>query len=218
MPIYELDHTNRFPPVHLSEPDGLLAIGGDLSPSRLLNAYRSGIFPWYNEPPILWYCPDPRFVLFPGELYVSKSMLQLFKKKAFVVTINKCFAEVMRNCKTVPRKDQDGTWISEEIIQAYSKLHEMGLAHSVEVWKDSELVGGLYGVLLGKVFFGESMFSRSSNASKYGFLSYVHYLQEQGVAMIDCQIYSEHLASLGARMIERNLFISLLDELIPKSE
>ncbi|MBC7829581.1 MAG: leucyl/phenylalanyl-tRNA--protein transferase [Chitinophagaceae bacterium] len=210
MPLFALDKQLAFPPVHLAEPDGLLAVGGDLSPERLLLAYRNGIFPWYEGNHILWWCPDPRFVLFPEELKISKSMKSLLKKKAFEFTINKAFSEVINNCKTISRREQDGTWISDEVKLAYTLLHKLGYAHSSEVWHDGELAGGLYGVRLGNIFFGESMFSKMSNASKYAFISYVQHLKADGVEMVDCQVYTEHLESLGARMIERENFIQQL--------
>lgn len=212
MPLFALDTDLYFPPVHLAEPDGLLAMGGDLSQERLLLAYHHGIFPWYEGRYILWWCPDPRFVLFPAELKVSKSMQQLLKKEAFTFTVNKAFAQVINHCKTIPRHDQAGTWISKDVAAAYTKLHEAGYAHSAEVWLNGELVGGLYGVRLGKVFFGESMFSKVSNASKYAFISYVQQLIQESVQLIDCQVYTAHLESLGARMIPRKDFIALLQQ------
>lgn len=214
MPLFALDTDLYFPPVHLAEPDGLLAIGGDLSQERLLLAYHHGIFPWYEGKYILWWCPDPRFVLFPAELKVSKSMQQLLKKEAFTFTINKAFSQVIHHCKTIPRHDQAGTWISSDVAAAYTKLHEAGYAHSAEAWLNGELVGGLYGVRLGKVFFGESMFSKVSNASKYAFISYVQQLIQEGTELIDCQVYTPHLESLGARMIPRKDFITLLQQYI----
>jgi leucyl/phenylalanyl-tRNA---protein transferase len=214
MPLFALNKEILFPPVHLSEPDGLLAMGGDLSTERLLLAYRSGIFPWYDGGTPLWWCPDPRFVLFPVELKVSKSMQQLLKKNAFQFSINKAFVEVINNCKTTARKDQEGTWITNEVKIAYIKLHELGYAHSAEVWSDNELVGGCYGIRMDKVFFGESMFSKQSNASKYAFIKYVEQLKKENVQLIDCQVFTAHLESLGARMIPRTEFISLLHSLI----
>ena len=214
MPLFVLDKTISFPPVHLACPDGLLAMGGDLSPERLILAYQNGIFPWYESEPILWWCPDPRFVLFPSELKISKSTRPLLNKKVFEFTINKSFREVIRHCKNIPRSDQFGTWITDEVEQAYIKLHELGYAHSAEVWKDDELAGGLYGIRMGKVFFGESMFSKISNASRYAFIKYVQTLQEEGVELIDCQVYSEYLESFGARMIEGKKFSTLLKNLI----
>ena len=214
MPIFALDKELIFPPVHLAEPDGLLALGGDLSTERLLLAYRSGIFPWYDGDTPLWWCPDPRFVLMPEGLKVSKSMKQLFKKDTFTFTINKAFTEVISNCKTLPRREQAGTWITEEVKAAYIKLHELGYAHSAEAWLGNELVGGCYGIRMGAVFFGESMFSKISNASKYAFIKYVQQLTREGVQLIDCQVYTEHLESLGASMIKRTVFIDLLQRLI----
>jgi leucyl/phenylalanyl-tRNA--protein transferase len=213
MPLFALTKEIVFPPVQLSEPDGLLAMGGDLSTERLLLAYRSGIFPWFDGDTPLWWSPSPRFVLFPQELKVSKSMKQLIKKQAFDFTIDKAFAEVINNCKTSPRKDQDGTWITNEVKAAYIQLHLLGYAHSAEAWLNGELVGGCYGIRMGHVFFGESMFSKVPNASKYAFINYVHALQKENIELIDCQVYTPHLESLGARMIEREKFIELLNGL-----
>jgi leucyl/phenylalanyl-tRNA--protein transferase len=194
--------------------DGLLAMGGDLSAERLLLAYKKGIFPWYDGNVPLWWCPNPRFVLFPAELKVSKSMHQLLKRNEFVFTVNKAFEQVIRYCKTSERKGQDSTWITDEVEAAFINLHKQGYTHSAEVWKDDVLVGGLYGVRLGKVFFGESMFSLVSNASKYAFIMYAKQLQQEGVELVDCQVYTAHLESLGARMITRKEFIGLLNLLI----
>jgi leucyl/phenylalanyl-tRNA--protein transferase len=216
MPLFVLEKEFSFPPVHLAEPDGLLAVGGDLSIDRLLNAYSKGIFPWYEGKHILWWCPDPRFVLIPEELKVSKSMKKLLKQEPFSFTIDIAFEQVIRNCKTIQRKGQAGTWITNDVKKAYTALHKTGLAHSAEVWKNGELVGGLYGVRLGKIFFGESMFSRQSNASKYAFIKFVEHLKADGVELIDCQVYTEHLESMGARMVPRNDFLQLLKKLIPQ--
>jgi len=215
MALFALNSEMVFPPVELSDPDGLLAIGGDLSVSRLLLAYRSGIFPWYEGEHILWWSPAPRFVLFPPELKVSKSMGQLLKKNSFSFSVNKAFDEVIKNCKSISRSNQDGTWITNEMRIAYIHLHELGYAHSAEVWQNEELVGGLYGIRLGNVFFGESMFSKVSNASKYGFIKYVKLLSDAQTELIDCQVYTRHLESLGARMIERRDFTDLLKKYIP---
>lgn len=212
--LFALDKSTHFPPVHLSEPDGLLAMGGDLSTERLLNAYRHGIFPWYEHDPILWWCPNPRFVLFPDELKVSKSMKAEFRKNRFQFTIDQAFGQVIRECKITRRKGQDSTWITPEVEAAYTKLHQLGYAHSAEAWLDGKLVGGLYGLVIGKMFFGESMFSHETNASKFAFISYVQQLKSAGVGMIDCQVYTAHLESLGARMIPRKEFIALLNRLI----
>lgn len=214
MPVFRLSPELVFPDVELAD-DGLIAVGGDLSLERLLLAYKSGIFPWYNEDePILWWSPNPRFVLFPDELKVSKSMSQLLKRQIFKVTENQCFEEVMRVCGEMPREGQDGTWINEDMVSAYVELYKNGYAHSVEVWENDKLVGGLYGVLLGKVFFGESMFYKVSNASKYGFIVFVEKLKSLGVELIDCQVPTPHLASLGAKSIERKEFIALLRKLL----
>jgi len=212
MPLFALDKELIFPPVNLAEPDGLLAVGGDLSAKRLLLAYRSGIFPWYEGEHILWWCPDPRFVLFPDELKISKSMKPLLNKNHFEFTINKSFTQVINNCKTISRRDQASTWITDAVKEAFINLHQLGFAHSAEVWKDNELVGGLYGVRLGNIFFGESMFSKQSNASRYAFIKYVQYLKSENVALIDCQIYTDYLESMGARMIPRVEFIELLEK------
>jgi leucyl/phenylalanyl-tRNA--protein transferase len=214
MAIFALDESIHFPPVHLAEPDGLLAIGGDLSSERLLLAYQSGIFPWYSQPPILWWCPDPRFVLFPHELKISKSLRPLLNRNAFEFTVNKAFKEVISHCKNVDRPGQPGTWIGDEIVDAYCRLHQLGYAHSAEVWQNGRLAGGLYGIRLGKVFFGESMFSLVSNASKYAFTKYVQQLMEDDVQLIDCQVHTGYLESLGARMIEGSEFQQLLKQLI----
>ena len=214
MSLFILNYEPVFPPVQLAEPDGLLAAGGDLSTERLLVAYRQGIFPWYEGRHILWWCPDPRFVLFPDELRESKSMKQLLKRDVFDFRVDTAFGDVISNCKTISRKGQESTWITDEVKMAYTRLHEAGYAHSAETWSDGQLVGGLYGVRMGRVFFGESMFSKASNASKYAFIRYVRQLRDEGVELIDCQVYTPHLESLGARMIPRDNFISLLDKLI----
>jgi leucyl/phenylalanyl-tRNA---protein transferase len=222
MPLFALDEELLFPPVHLAEPDGLLAMGGDLSVERLVLAYRNGIFPWYDGEPILWWCPHPRFVLFPDELKIAKSIKPLLNREkaattegGFEFTSNKAFARVIHFCQTIKRPEQDGTWITDEIEKAYCQLHKLGYAHSAEVWQHGELVGGLYGIRLGKVFFGESMFSKVSNASRFAFIKYIQQLKSEGVELIDCQVYTEYLESFGARMIDRSEFISLLQKLIP---
>ncbi len=200
-----------FPDVENADEQGLLAIGGDLSIERLLLAYKKGIFPWYNkDEPICWWCPNPRFVLFPNELKVSKSMKTVLNNGSFKFTINKAFEKVISNCKSVTRKNQEGTWIQPAIINAYAQLHQQGVALSAEAWKNGELIGGLYGVLLGNIFFGESMFSIQPNASKFAFINFTRHLQKLGIKLIDCQIYTSHLQSLGARMIERKLFCEIL--------
>lgn len=211
--MFLLSNDLVFPPVEMADEDGLLAIGGDLSTGRLLLAYQQGIFPWYSEQdPICWWCPDPRFVLFPDELKISRSMKRVLRSGPFGFTTNTAFAEVIRNCRTISRKDQDGTWISAEVQNAYIRLHELGYAHSAEAWNNNELVGGIYGVRLGNIFFGESMFSRQTNASKFALARYVEQLKQEGVVLIDCQVYTPHLESLGARMIPRKDFMRLLAE------
>lgn len=218
MSLAILDHTLHFPPAENADEDGLLAVGGDLSVQRLLLAYQRGIFPWYDDEVPLWWSPDPRFVLFPHELKVSKSMQRLMKKDTFDFTINKAFTDVMHHCKIVYRKDQQGTWISNVVEDAYTQLHQLGYAESAEVWLNGRLVGGLYGVRLGKVFFGESMFSNVSNASKYAFIQYVAQLIKEDVQLIDCQVYTSHLESLGAKMVARKYFIELIHQLIMENE
>jgi leucyl/phenylalanyl-tRNA---protein transferase len=212
--LFILDDTLSFPSPAMAEADGLLAMGGDLLPKRLLLAYQNGIFPWYEGEYILWWCPDPRFVLFPDELKIHKSIKPLLNRNEFDFTINKAFPEVIRQCKKILRPGQDGTWITNEVERAYIKMHELGYAHSAEVWKDGELVGGLYGMRLGKVFFGESMFSKVSQASRYAFVKYVSLLKNEGVALIDCQVYTEYLESMGARMIPRADFLDRLKVLV----
>jgi leucyl/phenylalanyl-tRNA--protein transferase len=200
-----------FPPVHLADKDGLLAIGGDLSLERLLLAYKSGIFPWYNPgEPIIWYSPNLRMVLFPKDLKISKSMKQLIRKNEFKITFNQNFKAVISNCKTIKRDGQGGTWITDEMQDAYLKLHEKGIAKSVEVWLENELVGGLYGIDLGTVFCGESMFSKISNTSKLAFIYLVQKLKEENYKLIDCQVYNPHLESLGADEISREEFLKYL--------
>lgn len=214
MPLHVLDENLWFPPVEDAMDDGLMAVGGNLSEERILLAYRRGIFPWYEGDVPLWWCPDPRFVLLPQQLNISKSMKVLLKRQAFRFTINQAFPQVIRHCKTVKREDQLGTWITDDVESSYIHLHERGFAHSAEAWLGDKLVGGLYGIRLGKVFFGESMFSLVSNASKYAFISYVQQLIKEEVQLIDCQVYTPHLESLGAGMIPRSAFIEALDALI----
>ncbi|MDY7396393.1 leucyl/phenylalanyl-tRNA--protein transferase [Aureibaculum sp. 2210JD6-5] len=200
-----------FPPVETASPEGIVAIGGDLSTERLLLAYKSGIFPWFNQgEPVIWYSPSERMVLFPDELKVSKSMQQVLKKDNFKVTFNQNFKEVIRACKTIYREGQGGTWITDEMEEAYIKLHELGYAKSVEVWLDDKLVGGLYGIDLGTVFCGESMFSKVSNTSKIALIKLVEKLQQEKYKLIDCQVYNKHLESFGAKEISRAEFLKYL--------
>ena len=211
--MFLLSNELYFPPVTEADEEGILAIGGDLSTQRLLLAYRKGIFPWYSDDePIIWWCPNPRFVLFPDEIKISKSMRAVIKKQTYSFTINNCFNNVIKNCKTINREGQSGTWISEEVIDAYTNLHNLGYALSAETWKNNKLVGGLYGVKMGNIFFGESMFSLSPNASKFAFIQLVKHLKNEGVKLIDCQVYTTHLESLGAKMIDRNDFMRLLEQ------
>ncbi len=213
MPVFQLSDDIIFPPPHLAEKDGLLAVGGDLSERRVLSAYAMGIFPWYSEgSPILWWSPDPRLVLFPDELKVSRSLRQCIKKRDFTISINTAFEQVIRSCAEIRRKGQSGTWITREMEDAYIRLHHNGYALSVEAWDDSTLAGGLYGILLGKVFFGESMFARKSNASKAAFVTFVAQLREKGFSIIDCQMSTGHLRSLGAREIPRAAYLKILQK------
>lgn len=215
MPLFALDNELAFPPVHLAEPDGLLAMGADLSPERLLLAYKNGIFPWYEGDTILWWSPDPRFVLFPGEIKINRSIQSAIDKNNFEFSVNKDFAQVIHRCKKIKRPGQQGTWITDEVEQAYCNMHELGYAHSAEVWKNGKLAGGMYGMKLGNVFFGESMFSEVSKASRYAFIKYVQHLKQEGIELIDCQVYTAYLESMGARMIDRKDFTRLLQQLIP---
>ena len=202
-----------FPAVEAADEDGLLAIGGTLSTKRLLEAYQKGIFPWYNEDePVCWWSPDPRCVLFPHQLHISKTMQQVILRNQFSFTMNTAFEEVMRRCQTSNRKGEQGTWIQEEMIEAYCRLNKLGNAFSGEAWQDGKLAGGMYGIRLGKIFFGESMFSNISNASKFAFIKFVQQLQLENVKLIDCQMRTDHLVSLGATMIERKVFIEILKE------
>lgn len=211
MPLHALTSTLWFPPITDALEDGLLAMGGDVSVERLLLAYKNGIFPWYDDTVPLWWSPDPRFVLIPEELKVSKSMQQIIKKKTFTFKFNTDFSQVIQYCQLLNRKGQDGTWITEELKESFIELHRLGHAHSAEAWMNNELVGGLYGIKMGPFFFGESMFSKVSNASKFAFIHWVRQLQKEGVMLIDCQVYTEHLESLGATMIPRKEFITLLN-------
>jgi len=208
--IFRLDKRLVFPEPDLAEPDGLLAVGGDLSTKRLLLAYQNGIFPWYSDDtPILWYSPHERFVLYPQELNISGSMRRVLNSGRFSVTADTCFNEVITACSTVPREGQDGTWITDDMKAAYNRLHAEGHAHSVEVWQNQELVGGIYGVQVGDVFCGESMFSKVSNASK---TALIHVCQSGLYKLIDCQVHTDHMASMGARMISREQYMGILKE------
>lgn len=215
MPVYLLTEQLVFPDPNLAAEDGLLAVGGDLSAKRLLLAYRQGIFPWYSSgEPLLWWSPDPRFVLFPNELKVSKSMKQVLKKGTYTITTDTAFREVVTQCRKVLRPGQSGTWITKPMLEAYCRLHEAGFAHSAEAWntETGELAGGLYGISLGGHFYGESMFSCQSNASKTAFIVLVKQLAAWGFTLIDAQLHTQHLESLGAVHIARSHFLQLLKE------
>ncbi|EFK59457.1 leucyl/phenylalanyl-tRNA--protein transferase [Sphingobacterium spiritivorum] len=208
--IFQLDDQDlSFPHPKYAEEDGLLAVGGDLSPDRLLLAYNNGIFPWFSDDsPILWYAPHERFVIFPERLKVSKSMKQVLRKAEFKVTVNTVFEQVIRQCAKIERKDQDGTWITNDMIDAYIGLHKSGYAHAIEVWQEDQLVGGLYGVLIGQVFCGESMFSKVPNASK---TALIHLFQFFDLKFVDCQFHTDHLASMGGEMISQEDYLNILN-------
>lgn len=209
--MYFLTSELYFPPASETSPEGIIAVGGDLSPERLLLAYQNGIFPWYdNDEPKLWWCPEERMVLFFENLRITKSMKKIIIRKEFQVTFNTAFRDVISNCQKAPRKDQNGTWISDEIVESYCKLHELGHAKSVEVWQSGELVGGLYGIDLGDVFCGESMFSKVPNASKVAFIHLAKQLEMANYKLLDCQVYNDHLNSLGCIEIDREEFLAIL--------
>lgn len=211
MPVFQLTEKIGFPPPHLAEQEGILAVGGDLSVKRLLLAYRMGIFPWYAEDdPIIWWSPDPRLVLYPPRLRFSRSLNRLLKKNAFAVTMDRAFEQVIVECAAVRSELGEGTWLVDEMIEAYVKLHDAGFAHSVETWREGRLAGGLYGVSLGRAFFGESMFMRVSNASKVAFVRLVRQLEQWGFDMVDCQVKTDHLVGFGAQEIPRKVFLEQL--------
>jgi leucyl/phenylalanyl-tRNA---protein transferase len=213
MPVFQLNDYPFFPPAHLADKSGLLAIGGQLQPDWILMAYENGIFPWFNEDePIMWWSPDPRMVLFPSKLHVSQTMKQVLNRGVFEIKFDTNFNAVIENCGNTRRNHRDGTWITPEMKAAYTQLHELGVAHSAEAYNNKgELVGGLYGLAIGSCFFGESMFSLESNASKAAFITLVKWLKEKKFTMIDCQVASEHLASLGAQEISRKEFFEWLN-------
>ncbi|WP_235296555.1 leucyl/phenylalanyl-tRNA--protein transferase [Portibacter marinus] len=213
MPIFLISEKDPiFPDVALADEHGIIGIGGNLETSTLLKAYQSGIFPWYNEfDPILWWSPNPRFVLFPENLKVSKSMRPYFNQQKFRVSLDTHFHEVIKACQRIKRQGQNSTWITDEMLEAYQLLHQLGYAHSVEVWEGDQLAGGLYGVSLGRVFFGESMFTLRANASKFGFISLVRMLKERNFWMVDCQQETNHLRTMGAEGISRSEFVEFLD-------
>jgi len=210
MPVFRLDERLVFPPVHLAE-DGLLALGGDLRPERLLLGYTQGIFPWYAENlPILWHSPDPRMVMTTRDLVIQRSLRKAIRRKPYRLTMDSAFREVLRGCAEVPRPGQTGTWLIPEMVEAYAQLHELGFAHSIEAWQGGELVGGLYGVSLGAAFFGESMFARAPDASKIAFAASVVQLDAWHVGLIDCQVHTEHLERFGAYEVTRAHYLELL--------
>ena len=212
MPVFRLGPEPIFPPAHLAEPEGLLALGGDLQPERLLTAYRQGIFPWYEQDgPILWWSPDPRLVLVPAELRVTERLRRTIRQGRFETRYDTAFGQVIKACAEVRRVHEEGTWITPEMQQAYIKLHELGHAHCMESWRDGELVGGIYGVRVGRCFCGESMFYRQPDASKVALVALVRQLTAEGVELIDCQVPSEHLIRLGAREIPRSSFLQFLN-------
>jgi leucyl/phenylalanyl-tRNA---protein transferase len=211
VPVYRLGREVAFPDPALAEPDGLLAVGGDLGPERLLTAYAGGIFPWFDErSPILWWSPDPRLVLEPARLHVSRSLRRTIRRGAFRVTADVAFERVIRRCAARPRPGQRGTWITREMVEAYAALHRLGFAHSFEAWEGEALAGGLYGVSLGAAFFGESMFADRADASKVAFVTATEWLVGRGVDLVDCQVRTEHLVSLGAHEISRAEFLARL--------
>ncbi|MBF0265108.1 MAG: leucyl/phenylalanyl-tRNA--protein transferase [Gammaproteobacteria bacterium] len=219
LPVLLDINSTLFPPTSMAliEPNGLLAFGGDLSMERLISAYQHGVFPWYSDgEPIMWWSPTPRSVIFVNQYKAAKSLKKLSRKNLFELKHNMAFNEVIRSCANINRKEQNGTWITEEMILAYEQLHQLGVAHSFECWQENHLVGGLYGIIIDKVFFGESMFSNVSNSSKLAFMYSVEYCQQQGIELIDCQVESDHMNSLGAINISRNEFEKLLKELINK--
>ena len=217
MPIYRLPRAPVFPEPREAEPDGLLAVGGDLSPERLLQAYAAGIFPWFSEGnPILWWSPDPRMVLLPDRMHVPRSLARTLRRGRYEVRADTAFSQVIRRCADAPRPGQDGTWITDEMVFAYERLHRLGFAHSFEAWADGALAGGLYGVSLGAAFFGESMFSERPDASKAAFARAVEWLGSWGVELVDCQVRTEHLARFGAREMARDEFLDRLGRALSK--
>ncbi len=210
-PYFDESENFQFPSVERASPEGIIGTEGNLSPGMLLSAYRQGIFPWYSEgEPIMWWSPDPRMVLFPEKIHISKSMKRILKSGRFSFSMDNNFREVINVCGSISRKHETGTWIIKEMVNAYTRLHELGWGHSLEVWEDNELVGGLYGLSIGSVFFGESMFSQKANASKAAFITLSQVLGRIGFSMIDCQLYTPHLESLGAEKIDRRLYLKLL--------
>lgn len=219
MPIFRLSDRLEFPPAWLARSDGLLCVGGDLSVQRLLLAYESGIFPWFSkDEPILWWSPDPRLILFPKDINVSKSLKKKIKKPGYTVKIDTAFEQTILSCARPRKNEQAGTWLVDEMVTSYINLHRLGYAHSIETWKDNTLVGGLYGVCLGKTFFGESMFSFDSDASKIALVALAKHLQNHNFDLIDCQVKTNHLVSMGAIEVPRNFFLELIFESVKKED
>ena len=219
MPLFRLSKKLDFPPAWLARSDGLLCIGGDLSPKRLLLAYKNGIFPWFSkDEPILWWSPDPRLILFPKNIKISKSLNKKIKKNIFSVTMDTAFEQTILSCAKPRKNEQEGTWLVDEMIDSYIKLHTLGYAHSIETWKGNKLVGGLYGVCLGRSFFGESMFSFESDASKIALVALANHLKKQNFDLIDCQVTTNHLLSMGAIEISRNSFLDIILESVKKKD
>ncbi len=213
MTIYRLDQRILFPSPEEAEPDGLLAVGGDLCPERLTLAYRSGIFPWYTEDlPILWYSPDPRMILTTPTLRINRSLRKAIRKQPYQITLDQAFPRVIRSCAEIPRPGQEGTWITNDMLDAYCEMHHRGIAHSVEAWDGESLVGGVYGISLGGVFCGESMYAHAANASKIAFVTLLTQLHRWGIHLIDCQVYTEHLAQFGAKEVPRHVFLQWLKD------
>ncbi len=219
MPLFRLSKRIDFPPAWLARSDGLLCIGGDLSPQRLLLAYKNGIFPWFSmDEPFLWWSPDPRLVLFPEEINISKSLKKKIKKNLLTVTIDNAFEQTIRSCAKPRKKEHEGTWLVDEMIDAYIQLHNMGYAHSIEIWRGNKLVGGLYGICLGGSFFGESMFSFENDASKIALVALSNYLKKQRFDLIDCQVTTTHLLNMGACEISRNSFLDIINKSVKRKE
>lgn len=217
MPLFRLSKKIEFPPAWLARSDGLLCIGGDLSPTRLLLAYKNGIFPWFSkDEPFLWWSPDPRLVLFPKEINISKSLKKKIKKNRLKITVDRAFKQTIRSCAKPRKRMHEGTWLVDEMIDSYIQLHHMGFAHSIETWRDNQLVGGLYGVCLGRSFFGESMFSFESDASKIALVALANHLRRQDFDLIDCQVTTDHLLSMGAHEISRNSFLDIISKSVKR--
>ena len=215
MPVFRIPKEHFFPHPALAEDNGLLGVGSDLHPDRLILAYSSGIFPWYNEgQPILWFSPDPRFVLHPNRMHVGRNTRKAVRRNTFEIKMDTAFAEVIDNCSSIPRPGQFGTWITTEMRTAYLTLHELGYAHSIEAWQDGELVGGLYGVCVGDLFAGESMFAKVGDASKVAFVYFAQQAKQWGIKLIDCQVYTDHLSRFGAQDISRNEYLHLIKPLV----